>query len=240
MLLVDDAGLEAALDTARGVSSEQKAQIRAYLQKYLQFFGATSTPRIEIKDNVGSKWLGRTYWRTSQPENTIIELQRSILVDPRTLERVVAHEIVHHVEMTTMSQEDIDKFRVGIRPREHGERFTQLAQKINHAAGEDFVTEKSDVDYVITSTKNFYLLIVPAELLGLPKGRYAFSWNAGAPRSVRTTNWVRSVVHNGARLVKTNHREFTRGPKFGQGKWGVPREKDEQDLLRQIYEQAAS
>ncbi len=88
---------------------------------------AGEPPVVRLRDNLGSRWLGRSTWTSSRPETTLLEIQRSILGDARTLERVVAHEMIHHRDALAISKNEVALLRVGIRPESHGATFREGA-----------------------------------------------------------------------------------------------------------------
>ena len=123
---------------------------------------------------VGSKWLGRSSWSSKRPHTTLLELQQSILGDDRTLERVIAHEMIHHRDALAISDNEMALMRVGIKPESHGASFHEGAARINAVMGPGFVTTVSDKEYVhAPSHKKFLVLITP-----LSKDRLGWAWAA--------------------------------------------------------------
>jgi hypothetical protein len=133
-------------------------------------------PIVEVHDNLGAKTLGVAR-RSSRDTTTFIEIQKKILAHPRTLERVIAHEMIHHAQYEAMS---LEQMRSAARGRGglsdgHGEDFKQMAARINAVKGEDFVTEKSDQDYELApNTRQFFVLIEPV----MNDTRIGWSWAA--------------------------------------------------------------
>ena len=228
-------GLSATVDgNMRGATAAQRELVQSLLEKYLQFFGARSVPPISLHNNLSPRWLGRTLWAPSTPNNTKIQLQRAVLQDPRTLERVIAHEIVHHIDLTTLPDSTVNCMRLGRCKHDgHGARFRALAQKVNDAVGSDFVTEVSDETYAVAETKEYYLLV---GRLNDDDGRYVYAWSAGKPRSPRTLRWLESQRNAGARIARTRLSKFAeRGRRFGEG-YSVPPDAATQQQLREYYE----
>ena len=65
-------------------------RIRSMVRAYLEMLGidAVEEPEVVLRDNVGSRWLGRwsMKWRAGLPGRPLIEIQRSVLPDSTTLE----------------------------------------------------------------------------------------------------------------------------------------------------------
>jgi len=190
-------------------------------------------PIVKLRSNLGSRWLGRSTWSSKRPHTTLLELQQSILGDDRTLERVIAHEMIHHRDALAISQSDIVLMGVGIKPESHGASFREGATRINAVMGPGFVTEVSDKEYAhAPSRKKFFVLITP-----LPDGRLGWTW--AARLSAKAKDWADELVARGSRLAQTADERWTRGKKIVRyGGYSVPRDSQETELLRQLYETA--
>lgn len=221
------------IETER-VTPEQRSRILGHFQKYADVLGSDTLPEIKIRDSViSAKWLGRTLWTVHKPNQTIVELQRSILADDRTLERVIAHEMVHHVEMLEIYPSDVLLMKLGVKPRSHGQRFQTLAKKINEFVGDpEFVTITSDTSYAVASTKPYYLLIVQSK-----SGSFGFAYGVRLTPKMKAaiTKWQEQ---RGARLVQTADVRWTGGPRIGEGGVGVPYKEEEQAMLKELWESA--
>jgi hypothetical protein len=135
------------------------------VEKYQKILGTKGRkPIIEIKDNVGSAWLAQcAFDPRKETDTTIIRVQKVAMEHPQTLERVVAHEMVHHDQYMTMAPELVD----------HDEEFEKRAAKINAIMGPNFVTKESDKEFVYGRTsKPFYVLIIKNK-----DGQYGFLWS---------------------------------------------------------------
>jgi hypothetical protein len=204
------------------------------VDKYMEILSIRGAkPVVEVKTRVGSGWLGRDSWVSTLPYTTTLELQRSILGDPRTLERIVAHEMVHHRDFLAMTPDQIALSRFGIRGEDHGAAFRHGAAIINAVMGPDFVTVHSDKEYVQAPLdKDLYLLIVP-----IHGGRLGYAW--AARLSPEATSVVAKNALEGGKLVRTRDRQWTEGrakiKRFGGlsvPKVGTPMEAQ----LRALYE----
>lgn len=201
--------------------------IRQFAVKYGRILGVTDLPKIAIRDNLSSKWLGRLTWRNGK-EN-VMEVQARALVDERTLERIVAHEMAHHVEFLELTEQDIARIKVGIRPLSHGERWKELAAQINAVAGAGFVTKNSDHDFVLTTETKPYLVLIN------PIGSNTLGYAIGVRLSPRMQTFTDRRLAEGAKLIRTTDVTWTDGPKIGGG-WAVPRKPEEQVRLQKLYD----
>jgi hypothetical protein len=207
------------------------ASVGRYVTKYLAILGVHGEPPVvRLRDNLGARWLGRSTWSPSRPDTTLLELQRSILGDDRTLERVVAHEVIHHRDALAMSEGEVALLRLGIKPESHDATFREGAARINAIMGTDFVTEASDQEYKQTRPrKEFVVLVTP-----LPDGRLGWTW--AVRLGPKATDWANKLVERGSRLVRTTDERWTRGLKIERhGGYSVPRDDHEAALLRELY-----
>jgi hypothetical protein len=207
-------------------------RINALVTKYmgvLEIRGAR--PVVKLRSTLGSKWLGRSTWSTKSPHTTLLELQQSILGDDRTLERVIAHEMIHHRDAIAISEADIALIRLGIRPESHGATFHEGASRVNAIMGPDFVTEVSDKEYAhAPSLKKFFLLITPL------KGGKKLGWAWAGRLSDQSKPWVDAQVAKGSRLVQTTDDRWTRGAKIKRfGGYSIPKSSEDAALLQELY-----
>ena len=110
-------------------SNELAKRVDGYVTKYmgvLQIDGPR--PRIELLDGAARDWAARA--EHDRP-TTLIELRARLFSgNDRFLERVVAHEMVHH-----------RNYLVGTEDEQHGTAFREGAQLINAIMGQGFVVE---------------------------------------------------------------------------------------------------
>lgn len=215
--------------------------IRSLVRTYLEILGidAVEEPDVVLQHDTGSRWLGRwsMKWRAGLPGRPVIQIQRSVLSDPRTLERVVAHEVVHHVQYLQMDPAELQLVKLGFRPVGHGPEFHRLAALVNERVGENFVTEKSDQEYVVApSGRRILLLISPTRV-----GRLGWQWATRLGPKAR--EWVERKTAEGARLVESFDDNFvwTSGPRIEAWKgWAMPSGEEEEEKLKDLYENAPS
>ena len=206
----------------------------AFVAKYMRILRIDGDlPIVRIRDNLGSRWLGSDAWSPRFPRTTTMEIQRRVLADPLTLERIVAHEMVHHRDALAMSERDIVLLKSGFRPDGHGSSFLQGAAMVNAVMGANFVTVMSDSDYSIAkNTKEFYVLIEPYD-----GTRFGYAWAARlSPEAVAV---VAEKSAKGAKLVKTTDERWTSGKarikRFGG--MSIPKVGSDQERdLRLLYE----
>lgn len=197
------------------------------VEKYADILGFDGPkPHLEIADNLGSDWLGITSMSMRDPTTTTITLQARILDDPVTCEKVLAHEMVHHVEMMNLDAGDLVRLKMGIKPPSHGESFHRGAAIINAVMGDNFVTVASDKSYVLAkNVKPFYLLIVPTAGY-VPRHErefrpYGYAWAARITPVNREK--VERVLAEGGKLIRTTDERWVSGAKIARwGKISVP------------------
>lgn len=212
-------------------------RIRPLVRTYLEMLGIDSVeePDVMLRDNVGSRWLGRwsMKWKLGLPERPVIEVQRSVLADPRTLERVVAHEVVHHAQYLRLDPSEFELLKLGVRPVGHGKSFHEIAAVLNEKVGDGFVTEKSDTEYVVApSGKRILMLISPTRI-----GRLGWQW--ATRLGPKAEDWVERKILEGARLVEAYDNDFiwTSGPKIEAWKgWALAPDDQAEARLKELYE----
>jgi hypothetical protein len=207
-------------------------RIEDYVTKYMGILEISGDrPIVKLRSNLGSEWLGRTTWSSKNLHTTLLEIQQSILGDDRTLERVIAHEMIHHRDDLAISENAMALMRVGIKPEAHGASFREGAARINAVMGPDFVTAVSDKQYAHTpSGKKFVVLITP-----LPNGRLGYAWAARlGPEAKR---YVDEQLVYGSRLVHTTDERWTRGTKIKRyGGYSIPKAVEDIARLNALYE----
>ena len=87
-------------------------------------------PRIELRDDPHVDWVGRVD-RPAGSRTTTMELQKRLLPNDKFLERVVAHEMVHHRNYLAATEDE-----------KHGAAFREGAARVNAIMGPGFVVEK--------------------------------------------------------------------------------------------------
>ena len=239
-------------ESARGYAAGRKAQDAMWtkhaeqrVRHFLHLLGHDEmpTPRIVFVDRSGVSWLGRctvfgrditAHLHQGVPLNTLVELQRAILGDEATFERVLAHEVCHHVEFLTFSRGDMEGVLHGYARTSHGHRFLELAGQINQALGDPkFVTIKSDAsDRLSQAEKPYWLYIQSARgphplVKSAPPN--ALGWKWAIKLDERKKAWLRAEIEKGAGiLVETRERYWSMVPqaKIGQPVVSIPHDEN--------------
>lgn len=216
-------------------------RIRPLVRAYLAMLGISDVeePDIVLQHDTGSRWLGRwsMKWKGGSPGRPVIQIQRAVLSDQRTLERVVAHEVVHHVQYLQMTPAEFNLLRLGIRPVGHGSSFRQLAAVLNAKIGEDFVTETSDQEYIVAPSGKRILLLISQTRAG------RLGWQWATRLGPKAREWVERKISEGARLVEAYDNDFvwTSGPRIvAWAGWAAPPDEQIQARLRDLYEATPS
>ena len=214
--------------------------IKKFLDKFFKEY-SLPMPRIKIVNNVGSKWLGRCEYKPSvDPNNTTIQIQKRVTEDEKSLDRIIAHEIIHHWEFITRftdpktGAQERAKLKLGLSRGGHGKDFYAWADKINSVYGKDYVTERSDESYVTTLEKDYFLLIVPADRFGY-KGKLGWAW-CTRPTEEMKQAIERRIIENGAKLFKSKDDYFTKGAKIKKyGGISISSDASSQEKLQEIF-----
>ena len=182
-------------------------------------------PRIKIANSLTATWLGRDVYKSGDT-NTTLEIQKRITDDEKTLDRILAHELIHHWEFLILNPKADSKNSYIQRANHtyqgkqtsHGRPFRDWSAKINAVMGKDYVTEKSDSTYVLTSIdKDYYVLITPS----VYKGKLGWGW-AVRPSSIQWQIIKYNVENRNAKLFKTRDDRFLRGTKIKRGSQSIP------------------
>lgn len=192
-------------------SAQSLGQAEEFVTKYMQILGIADAmrPTLVARNNLGSAWLGRNTFNVTR-NTSLIEIQARILSEPKTLERVVAHEIIHHHDGLKMPTAVAALVKLGIKPNGHGKSFLEGAAKINAVMGKDFVTIRSDEEYVqAPNTKEFFILIAPVSKTPL---RLGYAWAVRI--SPEACEWVKRRMADGAQLFRTKNPRWTHGSKI--------------------------
>ncbi|MCJ7796310.1 MAG: SprT-like domain-containing protein, partial [Thermoleophilia bacterium] len=180
--------------------------------KYARILGVDVIPQIKIRDNQTSRWLGRYKYAVGRHDRTnLMEIQRRVMFDARSLERIVAHEMVHHADFLTSKGE--------VRRLDHGPRWQFFADKVNRVMGEDFVTVVSDSTIIQSPvTKQPYIVMITrigGGVLGVQNARHMTL----AVRDLLKRSW-----HPSTRFVWTTDSRWATPKTIGGRKVTIPRE----------------
>jgi hypothetical protein len=149
--------------TKRIITRALSARINDLVDKYMDILDVSDPPTVGIiKDkDVDPNELGSMSWRPDNPRITTIGIPKRVLKDDRLLERVIAHEMIHHRDYMRLSDDEMARLELrrasgalrrasggGAEPEEdedpiaHGPAFREGAERINAIMGSGFVVER--------------------------------------------------------------------------------------------------
>lgn len=224
----------------RVVASDGLAKVEESAKKMLGRFFVNEKlpiPNFKIVNDRAPHWLGRTVYHPAVDEtNTTIQIQKKIIGDDKTLDRVMAHELIHHLEFLrkgkTLTHPIIRKLHDG-----HGDFFHAWARRINSEMGEDFVNESSDMSYVLeTDSRPFFVVLRKIH------GKLGWSWFV-RPSASQKEELQRLMAEGETKVIRSTDAVFMDGVKFK--KWGgisVPNanEKEFIQKITDLYEHEQS
>jgi hypothetical protein len=200
-----------------------------------QFFPEVEMPEIKIVNHTFPTYVGITRFRQKKDyaPTIVVELQKSILDDERTLHRTLAHELIH---VWQYSNADIrEKLLSGAKSEDHGKSFNLMADKMNAVYGENYITKTSDATDIITQEKEFYILIQPHKETNQSKANKFGVTKFTRPSKAQKAEIQKRLLEQGGHVFKTKEKLFSRSADlkpFG----GYSIYKDEvQDRLSEIY-----
>lgn len=184
-------------------------------------------PKFKIVDNPSAKWLGRTIYRSKEPNTSVIELQKSVLNDETTLKRVLMHELIHHYDFT---RNPTDPTKKDLHRNPHDKFFLDEARRINTRLGRDFVTKVSDRTYLPNATKKEFTVILYDH-----NGKLGYA-SMSYPDSKQNEHLKTLLATNKVRFIKTRDGRFLKGPVFDENaQFAIPRDLKEQAYLRDLF-----
>ncbi len=120
-------------------------------------FNDLETPAFRVVTKTGAKWAGLHtyhYFRATRTGHSDIQIQTYVADGgDRSLERIVAHEVIHFIIFATR------EFHYARRV-EHGKEFLELRAKLNAVLGEDFVQLHCDKDFERGALRKPILLVM--------------------------------------------------------------------------------
>lgn len=221
-------------------------QIEGLIKHLLtKFFSEIQLPMpiVKIVNNAVPKWLGRCVYTHNANENrSVIEIQKSIVNDEKTLDRVLCHELIHAVDFykqyghPEQGQENWDKHvthkRLGFTSDGHGQVFQEWAAKINAVMGKDYVTKESDASYVVEVTKEFFILVMPTSK---NSEQYCYAW-ALKPSADQKAVIQQKMREENARLFMSKDERWTHGVKVKKySGLSVPKDEPSKKKLKDLY-----
>lgn len=244
--LFDKAMEAAAKPLSRTLStSEALSAAKRFMHIYANMLGVAHLPmpKLVVKNTLTGNWLGLHWFRLKGDVNerqAELRLQRKIMTHELTLERVVAHEMVHHAVAITYTPAEIERYRLYPKLYSgHGKAFLEGAARVNALKGKDFVTVTSDSEYVIApNTKPYYVFIVDLNAGG-SSGTPSLAWAWAAKLTPRMSAYLNlSTFQCQGRLVKTTDDMWLNtNAKIGSGKIAKPLTPEVREKLAKLYEE---
>lgn len=138
-------------ELSRGKPSGEKAAIvDKHVDKYMGILGIEGErPDVRVGNWPFSAW-GGTSWHPLRPYTSVIRLQKHLFQRPTALESAIAHELVHHQNNLSITDDEIRTLlETGKYPdwweedEGHGKAFQEKADRVNVIMGPGFVKEKA-------------------------------------------------------------------------------------------------
>lgn len=188
--------------------------LQTVAQKYIQMMpkspdGKTMPmPRFVTANMLSANWNGLAIW-DGRSETCTVKVQKRIMADPRTLDRIVAHEICHAWAYWMVWLQL--KPKPWCRGHAPAGGWAEAADLVNLREGDDFVTETSDETYAVVNDKQFYVFMTRAQgqimwawfsrvtplLLQRLERRIYYSSTKGAPIAIFKTQDTRFLLRGG-------------------------------------------
>lgn len=226
-----------------------KAKLNRWAKKYMKILGMKGPmPTFQFPDHKIWTWLART---TVHPgsSKTLIEIQRAATIDDRTLERVVAHEVIHHFNFSQMHP--FTMLLTSLAPGTydiHGADFQKGAKKINLAVKQPkFVTKDYDKSFILApKADKVWLLILKraysSEELASPRrpvSQFGFCWT-DRPNHKKVKEILKrmsEVPNTSGKFVQvTTEPSLLFGPRLEDEEIAVPVGKDGKQTLKILQE----
>ena len=198
-----------------------------------RFFPEVEMPEFKIVKHTNPKYLGITRFRAKSGEKPkiIVELQKSILEDKRTLHRTLAHEMIHVWQYSSPGiYEQLLESKKSIG---HGKTFWEMANKMNAVYGDNYITETSDLTDVITKDQEFYVVVQPhnKDIFGVTKFI--------RPSTKQKEELQRRITEQNAHVFKTKEELFLKAADLKKfGGYSIFENKEIQQKLADMYNQA--
>jgi hypothetical protein len=221
------AGLEEAVQTGAVAAVAQRLLDRFFSEHGLPM------PKLTFVNRVSARWLARCKWFRGA-QNTEMEIQKSALGNEKTLERVLAHELIHHWQyLRTDQYAALSMAKLGFQPDGHGPEFEQYAAKINAVMGPGYVSKTSDQSYDTSEVPQFYILVQPHT-----GGRFGYTVTL-RPSAQQKIEIADRIAAKQARLFRITDGQFWMGaiPIKRNGGYVLPKdaESDRGKALSALY-----
>jgi hypothetical protein len=195
-------------------------------RRHLEILGVADNwplPRFAIAKGLGARWSGRCTWAPSFT-TCAIQVHQRMTASDRSIERVVAHEVIHHVVFMRHG-------RLG-KLINHGKIFLDMLRQLNAVLGEDFVTVRCGDDYERAALpRPIKLVLWRRPGAAIP----SISWHSRA--TARTERLVAALLRGSGevRLAETTDGRWTQFPKTGRH-LASPSRTEEQTIALQLWD----
>lgn len=208
-----------------------KTKLTRLAKKYMAMLGIkTPVPKFEIVERLAWHWIARTTFQlTGGKSNSLIQIQRGATVDKQTIERIVAHEVIHHVHHVTMSP--LEQFYTNLSGiyDGHGSWFSNAARLIGAKVGQkDFVTAEYNDSYKLGPMASEIWVLVARRRV-VEKGKTVFDFGMAwcdrmSPAVKQRLKKFSEKQNLDCKLVKTSDLGWLSGPHLAEaeGTVGVP------------------
>jgi hypothetical protein len=230
------------------VKNPSKTKLNRYARKYMKILGMKGPlPVFRIVDHKVWTWLARTLV-TPLTSRSLIEIQKAATIDENTLERIVAHEVIHHcIHSQTLPMTRLFNVLAPGLTDPHGKEFRALARLINKATKKPrFVTnDYNDKSFVTTPQANrVWILIIkryPHPDADKEPCQLGFCWtDQPKGKKVKEALEKLSTLPNAAgKFIETANLDFIHGPRIEDQAIAVPfgsNSKKSLEALLKIYE----
>lgn len=188
-------------------------RIEPLIDKYVAMLGIDPRyrPRVTVVSQLAAGHMARAVWHSDTPGEGYIEIQKvAVESTPRELERIIAHEMIHHANYAEFFRSYTWKEGLPILKKidAHGSQFVRLMELVNAQEGKDFVTKTSDLltREEAGESKPYYVIF---SSLTLPSSGARMIGVAWAVRLPKDTRILREQVLDGAALIRTTDPLFT-------------------------------
>ncbi len=196
-----------------------------FAKKHLAILGVPdmALPTFEVVTRTGARWAGQCQWKYIWPTCNI-RVQSYMAGDERSLERVVAHEVIHHVLFMQYGKHAV---RIN-----HGGEFLVHMRVLNDVLGADFVTTSCGDDYTRTPSRTAITLLMHRKPGAI---KPSISWYVRqTPRVIRI---VQAMLVQGweVRVANTDKVAWTSYPRTGSRYYATPTD-DMMPEVAQLWE----
>lgn len=190
-------------------------------RKHLDLMGHSELdlPEIQVVTRTGADWAGlhvRHHNHARGTGHSVVFIQRYVADGgDRSLERIVAHEMIHYVIFSTMD------FKAARRVN-HGREFLAYRETLNAVLGDDFVQLGCDLAFERGALRRPIQLVMWLKA-GAPEPCIAW-YSRETPRVRRILMRMGAHPNSETRVAACSNVHFASFPKLASCKFAYPRE----------------